>query len=453
MSDIENLFPPPEETLVESNYPDFISSYISLISGDPNNPEKFKGITDAPRDFIEASAYFLISTFVGRKFVYVNLPETNIFSSEEELFGGTLLNLWFLIIGKSRVSRKTKGVVKRIKDLIKEINPDLQLSQAFTPEYLIKEMASKSERSKTGAVTHCAWVDDECAWFFESLQKKDYMAMSEEFLCKMYDGEDYARGTIGRGKEYISNPYLTVFLASTDYVTKFLNEISLQKGFLNRIIYVMSKRERWLPRRTDKLTEDEKNEVRYIVTFLRNLHEKREGTAMTFRHDAKVLYEDFEKRIEERIEKENLEIKEGYYANLPDFVLKIACLNRIARLKVAEIKSTNTLIVEKEDVKKALAFVKKIERWFEGVLEMRVIKKKPKKQETLDRIYKIILSAGVEGITRTDLLKKSGLLSRELDECVKTLVESSRVNELSLGSTGGKPPRKYFAVELMKRKK
>jgi len=117
---------------------DFVSKYVRLLSG----------ITDAPREFQETAALFLLSTAVGRKWVFQSLPETAIFSDKIGTTG-KLLNLWFIIIGKSRITRKSSGVMSRVEEIAKKIfGEQLLISEAFTPESLIKEMSEKSSPPK-----------------------------------------------------------------------------------------------------------------------------------------------------------------------------------------------------------------------------------------------------------------------------------------------------------------
>ena len=238
---------------------DFISRYVNLLAK----------ITDAPEEFQEAAALFLLSIAVGLKWVFQSLPDTAIFSGENGITG-KLLNLWFIIIGKSRITRKSSGVMRHVEEIVKKVfGEQLLISEAFTPEALIKEMSEKSVPSAIhGFETPCCWISDEIAWFFQHLRKREsYMASADAFLSKIYDGRTYDRGTIQRGKENIENPYFACFLASTDVLPTLFNELQIQLGFMNRFIYIIGERKRRKPLRTQPLTLEETKEVHEIEDF------------------------------------------------------------------------------------------------------------------------------------------------------------------------------------------
>jgi len=341
---------------------DFVGKYVRLLSG----------ITDAPREFQESAALFLISTAVGRKFVFKSLPDAKIFGNE--VGTGKLLNLWFILIGKSRITRKTSGVLGHVEEISRKVIGEHRIiSEAFTPEALIKEMSGKSELSATGIhETVCSWICDEIAWFFQLLKKRDsYMVAADAFLSKIYDGSTYSRATIGRGKETVWNPYLTCLLASTDYLPTLFDPLQIRLGFMNRFIYVLAERTERKPLRTKPLTEEEKREVEEIIAFLKALAERTSVIMLEMTSEAKQIYDSFEEKIEKRIETEDLGIKEGYCGQLPNLVVRLSCLYRLSRMMPEEIQSSSPILtVEKVDVEKAVDYVGKTWVWFEKVIEI-----------------------------------------------------------------------------------
>lgn len=343
---------------------DFVKKYVRCLCA----------ISDAPSPFQEAGALFLLSAAVGRKWVFQSIPETTIFG-EENGITGKLLSLWFIIIGKSRITRKTSGVMKHVIEISKKVFGERRLlTEAFTPESLIEQMSKMSVRSVAGRLeTVCCWICDEIAWFFQQLRKrKSYMASADAFLSKMYDGATYSRATIQRGKETVWNPYLTCFLASTDYLPTLFDELGIRLGFMNRFIYVVAERKKRKPLRTEPLTEEEEKQVEEIMAFLKALAERTSTTNLEMTDEAKEIYDSFEEKIEEQIENEDLGIKEGYCGQLPNFVVRISCLYRISRMTPEEIRnySDRVLTVEKQDVERAIVYVQKAWGWFEKVIEI-----------------------------------------------------------------------------------
>ena len=386
---------------------DFITRYQNLLSA----------ITDAPDEFLKAVALCLLSTAVGRKWIFSSIPEKSIFS-ENSKNTGKLLNLWFILIGKSRVSRKTSGVISPAIDVAKEVfGEERLLSEAFTPEFLISKMAQASTPVDGFLETRCLWISDEISWFFQLLKKRDsYMTSTDAFLSKMYDGKSYSRGTIGRNNEQIQNPYFTCLLCSTTYLPTLFDKLHLMLGFLNRFIFVIGTRGERKRLRTDPLTEDEKSEVKHIVDFLSTLDNRKSQTTIQMNTLAKQVYDSFEEAIEQRIETEDLGVREGYYGNLPNFVVRLACLFRISRLSADEIKSPSNeiLTVEKSDVELAINYVWNAWTWFEQVIEI-METKTVSKQKPRDLIKAAII----------DLLKNDGK-ERHFDD-IKMLIHQMKI--------------------------
>jgi len=411
---------------------DFVSRYTYLLSG----------ITDAPLELLEASALFLLSTAVGRKWVFYTAPEASLFDDKNST-KGKYLNLWFLFLGKSRISRKTT-VIRKAEEFIERIHVSV-LPNVFTPEYLVTELSKISK----GGETHATWIQDECSAFFNLLTKKDsYLTSADAILCTLYDCKTYTRGTQQRGKEEVSNPYLTALLASTEDLPACFEDRMIKQGFPNRFGYVLGEK-RYKPLRTEPLTEEEKKEAEELSKFLESLSEKKNDTFLVMSEEAKNLFQEFERKVEEKIEKENFGLKEGYCGNLPNFAIKFACLYRIARMPIEEIQSCEEVKIEKQDLEKAIEYCKKLWKNFEKVLELRMrhnVRRKPAITESADieRVYLIIKEEGT--ISRSDLLQKSGLKSDELDKIVITLKESERIEEI-IEKTKGRAKRYYRCLK------
>jgi hypothetical protein len=417
---------------------DFIDRYVSLFKGEHNlNDGEPQPITDASPDIQEAVALFLESTCVGRNWYFFSAPETPIFSNN--MAGGRILNLWFIIVGKTRLTRKTSAISKA-EDLLESVKiDDRRLTNSFTPEYLVSDMASKVQ----GGESKCYWISDEISSFFEDLKRKDYMSSTDAVLSVTYDGRTYSRGTKTAGKEVIRNPYLTVLLASTDYLPSLFDKNKIRQGFLNRFNYVVVKPEKRRKLRTTKLTTEEQKEVEYIKAFLGALVNRTEITIVSFRDKAKEVYDKFEEECENKIMTGNLDVKEGYCGNLPNFCIRLSCLYRIARMSLEEIKNSDPalpLVVEKEDVEKAIVYTKKSWGWFEEIIKlMKQPTSKPilTDEEEIDFVYNIIADCDDEGCTTTILYRKTNYHEEKLARILHTLVAQGRALS-ETKETGGK---------------
>ena len=415
---------------------DFVETYKGLMTQ----------ITDAPVEFIEASALFLISSAVARNFQFMSLPDAPIFkqSLDPMQTGGRLLNLWFVLIGRSRIARKST-VIGRAKELIELIDEELLLPTDFTPQKLISILAEKTRNGETRAV----WIHDEISGFFEALRKADYMVTTDAILSKIYDGTTYVRATVSRGKETIVNPYLTVLVASTEYLPTLFDETRLRQGFLNRFIYVVGQRKRRLALRSS-LTPEEERIAKLVYVWLDTVYRREIPVFMNFNAEAKSKYDEFEAKIEENIEKKELGIYEGYYGNLPNFLIKLSCIFRISRMTVDEISeySRPVLEVEEEDFERAEKYVWQTWKWFEEVVKMMrtTALSKPvlTEENKLEMVYSIISRYG--RITRSELYRKANLLASELEEILTTLISQGRIQREIIKTTG-RPKVIYFVSD------
>lgn len=339
-------------------------------------------VTDAYEGFLEACGLFLLSLATGRKWIFRSLPDTSVFG-EKDGKTGRFLNLWFVLLGPSRLGRKST-VIRHVKELSEKVfGIQCILTESFTPESLIAQMSKMSLHSVTGRLeTVCCWISDEIAWFFQHLKKRDsYMASADSFLSKIYDGSTYSRGTIGRGKETVWNPYLVCLLASTDYLPTLFDELQIRLGFMNRFIFISSERLERKSLRTEPLTEEEKKEAREIEDYLDTLAKRISVTTLEMSNEAKAVYDSFEEEIETRIASEKLGVLEGYCGNLPNLLVRLSCLYRISRMTTEEIESYSkpVLIVEKQDVERAISYAWKAWTWFEKVVQ---IMRKPSTRES-----------------------------------------------------------------------
>jgi hypothetical protein len=363
---------------------DFIEKYKTLLSK----------ITDAPEEFQEAAALFLLSTAIGRNWVFRSVSDTPIFDVNSQ-FKGKLLNLWFIIIGKSRITRKTRVITNIESAVIQALGQNRILSEDYTPESLIAAMAKKSTSFITGEhIVVCCWIRDEIGGFFQQLKKREsYMSTTDSLLSKIYDGTTYTRETTGRGREIIPNPYLTCFLASTTHLPTLFTEGQIEFGFLNRFIFIVGKRTERKPLRGNPLDEEEKHIVQEILIFLRLLNDRKTISLIEMSSEAKQIYDHFEETTEDRILKEELGIKEGYCAQLPNIVVRLACIYRISRIPEKELQdcAVQTLFVEKQDVERAITYANKAWEWFAEVIDTMQTTEKVKGQKLRDQVKNGIL--------------------------------------------------------------
>ena len=328
--------------------PDIIDKWVELVGR----------ITDADPILIHSAGLFLVSTFA----MYFRILTSAEISFKDPFSGGKLCNLWIIIIGRTRITRKST-VISKVEDIIDVLMPAAKCSHEFTPEAFITEGALMSNTKQQ--TTSMIWIQDEVLSTFQKMSKKDgYMTGTDSILSRIYDGKSVNHRTERRGIEILKGPYFTFLVASTEALAQLLNEISFIQGFLNRPIYVFVKKAIWKANTAKSaLSLDDEALLKEIKDFLQALKDVEHGVVLNLSVAAREMYDKYDKEIFERIDSQDLGIKEGYTGNLPNLVLKLAGIYRIARMDKTELDDQTLRAgyhIEPVDVQKAVSYVNEV---------------------------------------------------------------------------------------------
>ena len=394
----------------------FILDYINLL----------QSVSDAPVEFHLIASLFVLSTLTAQRFVFASAVDSPLFSTDKEGIQGRKLNLFIIIFGKSRISRKTSAVMKKLDEILKELNIN-QVSDVWSTPHLITQLSKKISNNSV----HAVWLLDECSLFFDLISKSNsYLADAEAALSKLYDGITYSAGTEARGSEYVPNPHFSVFLASTESLPAKFKENAFEQGFYNRFIFVPARRRERKDLKTT-LTDEQKRKAFEILEYFKAIRKLNRATTLLMSDEARKIYQEFEAKIEKKIEKDDLNFKEGYYGGVPQNVIRIACLLRINRLGKDELEKESfesILEIEKKDMELAVKIGDLILLWFERMIDLRIEhSKKPKKVGTVEDAQAIILAVykklGKRDLAQNVIRKKSKLYSNDMLEALETIAE------------------------------
>jgi len=411
--------------------------------------EVLQQITDSPVKFQEACALSLLSSCIGRKMFFISISDARL---KDVLhgniqFSGKYLNLWFIMIGKSRISRKTT-VVRWVIDFIKEIDEEILLPDGFTPQALVSEMSKKFKNGETRA----AWMNDEVSGFFQQIRETKFMIKADAVLSKIYDGDDYKDVTIQRGSEAIKKPYLTTLLASTDVLPRFFDELMMLQGFGNRFIYCIGVRQTYKPV-SSSISTQLKFDSAGLVEWLKDLYELKDAIPVSFDEKALKKYISFERNIERKIIDNSLDdIKTGYAGSLPTSVLKLACIFAISDYYPQKLSNfINPLfLVREEHVKRAIDRMKDGMSDYNKVISMMRVKKLSKPALTdesqIEMIYNIIKKYLPNEVPKTILYRETNMLQRKMEETLDTLIKQGRI-EAKIVNTTGRPKTMYKVIK------
>jgi len=240
----------------------------------------------------------------------------------------------------------------------------------------------------------------------------------------------------------VPDPFLTVFLASTDFLPSKFKVDAFQQGFYNRFIFVPAVRKKTKPLRQG-LTKEEKANAQELLQYLDALKTCNLLYYLCLCEEANQLYSKFEEEIEIEIEKGNLGIKEGYYGGVPNFVIRIACLFRLNRMSVKDIEDLERehsplLFVSERDMSLAIKFGRLIWMWFERMMILRTeYGAKPEEVKTDEDYEAIVLNvfrnAGVRELPQNYIRVHSKIPTKRLEDILE-MVACRTIKE----STGGR---------------
>lgn len=169
-----------------------------------------------PRQFHETAGLYLLSLAIARRLT-VRMPHDNVYP-----------NLFILWIAQTTVYTKSTGL-KVAKEIAEEAMPHLLLSNEFSPEGLLDDMAGKAPPNldELPQNQRDAWhkslkfgarrglILDEASSLFASL-KRDFNTGLAEALMRFYDCGNHIGRTRGRGMISVRDSYLSFLGATTE---------------------------------------------------------------------------------------------------------------------------------------------------------------------------------------------------------------------------------------------
>jgi hypothetical protein len=223
--------------------PTFVSEYVSWAS------QK----TDANPEYHVAGAFTLLSAiFSDHGHAPVN------FSTR-----GLPLNLWFMVLGPTTISRKTTALSLML-DMLDELQDDegvykYMLGSDFTGEGLSNALLDRANRS---ALVH----KDEFHGLLHEMEQKAYQAGLKETLTALYDGRVSGRlraSGEAKMKRSVRASFVLWAMGTTGKVAEAMNIEDFESGFLARFLYVVGHAPKDTAARKNlyRLTQPDRNEV------------------------------------------------------------------------------------------------------------------------------------------------------------------------------------------------
>jgi len=452
----------------------FIDEYIEIVSQ----------ITDAPPLFVRASAYWLTSLLFGVNVVCPLAPP-----------GASRVNIWFMLSGPPAITRKSTVIDKLARRFFerlftKYLMNKLQITEheawkisklvfieKATPEGLADHIQITSgEGNETLGISldRYSLITTEFGGIVAACER-DYMTGFAQLLSKLYYGEgDVTYLSSRKGKKddrmrVIPEGLYVCALVGIQKLNLYIKPELVKQGLLRRFIVIHQdgtdkpvRKPPLDPTRKIVYTEFEDLVERYL-DMMENYNQfdpQRQGPVQVFVRMNKSVMDKINEYWDQ-CEREYLNNQENlwllYKQSSWEHLLKLTILEAISRVQDPEYRFGDLeLKVEIQDFERALNFL--TQAHYKSQIEISSIEASPVDQflpvasGKLNFVFNIIESSGEEGISRSELLVKTGLLKDELKRLIITLMEQERIVAYKFSPpTGGRSLIKFFSKKYEKK--
>lgn len=383
-----------------------------------------KDATDAIEEFHDLCAAILLSSIVSGS-VVLNTS-----------YGPQTPNLWGMVLGDSTLSRKTTAM-NMAMELLRTFDTEVVIATDGTPEGLLTGLATRPNKASV-------FFKDEISGFFDSINRKEYLAGMAETLTQLYDVPGIYRRRLRKEIVTIESPAFIFFGGGVrDRVYAALSDEYVVSGFLPRFLVVSGETDLSRLRRTHRPTPQDLSKRAGLKEELANLYEcyatevpiklgDMPPVMLTPRITADLTDEAWDKYgdIEE------LMVKLASESPIPD--LALPTFERLTRslLKLSVIlASTNQepvddkITVQTSDVINAAWYV---QNWGRFSVDLILNAGKSINEKAFDKVVSIVNRK--PGILRSELMQHHHFSKRDLDEIVANLVERNQIRTEKFGN-------------------
>jgi len=375
--------------------------------------------SDAPDAYNVAGAFTVLSTVFSD------------FGHAVPHWGDVPLNLWFMVLGSTTLSRKStaKGYMLKCVESLETETFSYDLGSKFTAEGLDEALRTNANRS---ALLHI----DEIQGLMKQFDSKAYLAGIKGELTEIYDGKVTgklrASGEEKDKKRKGARVALNLFaMGIKEQLADYLTEDDFQSGFLTRYIWVSAAPlERTAE--TDYIGQQDKTErTKGDPAFLALMDQMRH---------ARDIWCDWNDPTERTIAVPMTEAAHARYNVFITAALDAAAVQSkatiltaaTARLSTSILKAATLLamvdLCDEVDLKHMLVAINYCGEWFEHLVEMtkRISESNWKRRQ--DKLMEAIFSKGGElAWTSAYRLFNSEMKAREFTELVQSLEEAGLV--------------------------
>lgn len=373
--------------------------------------------TDAVVDYHNLSAFMLLSFFTAAN---VRLPTSNV----------TMVpNIWGLVLGDSTLTRKTTAMSMAM-DFVAELDRDLVLATDGSAEGILTGLSGRPSRVSI-------YYRDEVTGFFESMQKKDYMAGMKETFTQLYDVPEFYNRRLRKEVIEIVKPVFIFFGGGIkERLYQLVTEEFILSGFMPRFIIVSGEADLSRVRRTGPPATNVLEAKSRIKEHLANLYESYSvTTTMTIGGQtiivpttvtAELTPEAWFKYGE--IEGKMVEAAHGS----PIAMLAMPTFERLSRsmLKMAVLLASSRqtpstdlkITVEERDI---IGAAKYMQGWGAFSVDLLMNSGRSVMQRTIDKVLRTV--GRRPGVTRSEVARAHQFTKRDMDEVIATLLDRGEI--------------------------
>lgn len=372
--------------------------------------------TDAVADYHDLAATVLLSSVLASG---IYLPTS---------YGEMVPNIWGLVLGDSTLTRKTTAM-RMAMDFITDIDNDMILATDGSIEGILTGLSMRPARTSI-------FFKDEVSGFFDSLNRKDYLAGMSETFTQLYDVPRILTRRLRKETITITSPIFIFFGGGIrDKVYSLITDEYILSGFLPRFLVVSGKADMARIRPTGPASTVGLLKRKAIEVKIADLMERYNSTKVTkvfgqevvatvrnqafLTDDAWARYRDIETKIAMTANDSPLSM-----VALPTFERLSRSLLKMAVL-IAASRQTPTEGVVTVDDTDIIHAAKYVQQWGHHTVDLLQNAGKGTSERIRDKILATIERN--PGITRSSVMQRHHLSKREADDILGTLIDRGMI--------------------------
>lgn len=370
--------------------------------------EYASSFTDAPISNHERVALVMIATVLNRK-VWIAQGDSEVYPL-----------LWMMLIAESGFNRKSYSM-RTGSNILRQMPNNYLIATDYSSQEKFLECLSKKSQG--------LMVIGEFKRFMGMLNK-DYMGGMQGMITELFDCDsEYRKQTTKQGEMVISAPFVSILCASTpEWLISSIKNDDLAGGFLPRFLIFRA------PRKTKSLAFQPKSDfnVKIKLTQLLNTIDRFHGE-LQFSPEAIKYYEtwyvDFEQKC---MEWPNTLLP--FYVRLTDYAKKLSIIYHVDKLIDKPLPDTfmgtddiniQHEFINVDDVMTGCRMAQYFAEDITGFLDTEVSVSKNDRMKKL--VEKVIRTKFPDQITKSDLLRSTNILTRELSPLLETLEDEHKI--------------------------